>query len=446
MAARRIIGRRISVLALGALAVSWAIGVSTYRGYHTESPYAEQANIARHLALGHGFRSPMDPSPDAPPSAMASPFYPLVIAGSYRALGYGSPSALIALMLLNALFFGLIVTGLERVSTHVFQSQIPGLVSAAILAIHPIFLVHMGDYWDGFMSLAMFAWITVAAVRLGDRAPSAGGIRYVSAGVFGAGLGVLALTNASYVGCFPVLLYIACRAPLARVQWRAVAVACVACIAVISPWTIRNYDAFGRLVPIRTGSGVQFWIGNPPVSGGWLDWRAYRVHPYINSAERRSLLTLGEPAYNDLVFARFKEALAARPLGFVASCLRRSLYLVIGNPAKPGYPPRFVEWKWEGTSARSLLAHTTLALLGVAGMILSRRAGYPLCGLPLLAVAAVAPFLLTGVHDRFSLPLRWVLVLYAGAALWLLFRHEHPDHAVLPRRDEQLAVPAAADV
>jgi hypothetical protein len=412
----------MSVVALGALAMAWAIGVSLARGYHRAAPYAEQANIARHLALGHGFSSPMDPSPTAPPSAMAAPVYPLVVAASYRVLGIASPAAVFALMLVNAVCFACIVTAIERLAARLFGSRVPGWLAAGILAVHPVFLTHIGDYWDGFLSLAMFAWLTVAAVRLGDRAASTDEIRPASAAVFGIGLGALALTNASYVACLPVLIVIAFRAPLARVQWPLAALAGAACIAVILPWSIRNYTAFGRLVTIRTGTGVQLWIGNPPVSGGWLDWRAYAVHPYINASERQMLLTLGEPSYNDLVFARFMAATRARPLGFVTACFRRTLYLVIGNPANPGYPPRFVEWKWEGTSARSLLAHTTLAILASAGIIWSRRAGYPLRGLPFLAAAAIAPFVLTGVHDRFSLPLRWVLVLYAGAALWLLWQ------------------------
>src|SRR6185436_6102202 len=131
---------------------------------------------------------------------------------------------------------------------------------------------------------------------------------------FGAGLGLLALTNASYIITFPVLLFMAGRGPFARSRLLAAGVATAACLAIIAPWTIRNYAAFGRWVPIRTGAGVQFWIGNPPISHGWLDQPAFAVHPYANPSERALMLQIGEPAYDDLVFERFERATLERPL------------------------------------------------------------------------------------------------------------------------------------
>src|SRR5206468_6711119 len=60
---------------------------------------------------------------------------------------------------------------------------------------------------------------------------------------------------------------------------------------------------------------------------GWLNAKAFAIHPYVNPVERQSLLTLGEPAYNDLAFKRFEDGLVASPFAYLASCLRRSMYL-----------------------------------------------------------------------------------------------------------------------
>jgi len=79
-------------------------------------------------------------------------------------------------MLLNTVFFGMIVVGTERLNTAVFGSQVPGLLAGAMLAIHPLFLFYMPDFWDGFMGLAIFVWLTAAAVRLGRVAESGGRI------------------------------------------------------------------------------------------------------------------------------------------------------------------------------------------------------------------------------------------------------------------------------
>src|SRR2546421_11125666 len=90
-------GWRVSPARLGLLAVAWAIGFMTLHGYQDRPPFAEEANIAWHVALGHGFRSPMDASPIAPPSAWSAPLYPLAIAGAYRLFGIRSPTAVTAL-------------------------------------------------------------------------------------------------------------------------------------------------------------------------------------------------------------------------------------------------------------------------------------------------------------------------------------------------------------
>src|SRR6266853_509973 len=92
-------GRTVSPVALGVLAVGFAIGLMPLHGYQDRPPFAEEANIAWHVALGHGFRSPMDASPAAPPSAWSAPLYPVVIAAAYRLFGIGSPAAVTAVML-----------------------------------------------------------------------------------------------------------------------------------------------------------------------------------------------------------------------------------------------------------------------------------------------------------------------------------------------------------
>jgi hypothetical protein len=392
----------------------------TLHGYHDRPPFAEEANIAWHIALGHGFRSPMDASAAAPPSAWSAPLYPLAIAAAYRIFGIGSPAAVTALMLLNAVFFGMIVVATERLATLLFGSQRPGIIAAGLFASQPLFLFYMADFWDGFMSLALFAWLTIAALRLGDVAASGGRIGPVSAGAFGVSMALLALTNASYAICYPVLLYLAFRQPLSVSRWRSAAIACAACLVVVSPWTIRNYKEFERFIPVRTGSGIQFWIGNAPVSEGWLDAKAFAVHPYVNPTERQSLLTLGEPAYDDLAFERFKAGLALNPLGYLAACLRRSMYLLVGKPTVPADYPLLVNWEWQGVFWDGLLVNGAVAILGVAGMIAARRFGYRQRGLPVLAVSVALPFMATAVTDRYSLPLRWLLVMYAGACIWML--------------------------
>jgi hypothetical protein len=414
--------RRLTRAIVGVLSLVWVLVVVIASGDHHTRPFAEQANIARHLALGDGFTSPMDASPGAPPSAWSPPLYPLIIAAAYRLFGLASQPAVVVLLLLNALCFALIVDATVAISMPLFQSQVPGLIAAGLLAVHPVFRAGMGDFWDGFVALAMFAWLTSIAVRRGAPGSSGNTMTLAGAARFGAGLGLLALTNASYIIAFPVLLFIACRGPIARSRLLAAGVAIAAALVVVMPWTIRNYATFGRWVPIRTGAGVQFWIGNPPISHGWLDQPAFAAHPYANPSERALMLRIGEPAYDDLVFERFERATLERPLGYLASCLRRSAYLLIGNPTKPGRLPLFVGWESDAIAWRGLTFAVALAILGCGGMMMARRSGYAQHGLPLLAASVGLPFVFSAMIDRYSLPLRWLLAIYAGGCIWLIRR------------------------
>src|SRR5205814_5080790 len=97
--------------------------------------------------------------------------------------------------------------------------------------------------------LAIFVWLTAAAVMLSSTTADGGRITNTAAAALGAGMGVLALTNTSYAVTYPVLLYIALRKSVSRSRrWRLAAEAAAVCFLVILPWTIRNYQAFGRLV------------------------------------------------------------------------------------------------------------------------------------------------------------------------------------------------------
>ena len=43
-----------------------------------------------------------------------------------------------------------------------------------------------------------------------------------------------------------------------KLLWGSIAV----CMLVIVPWTIRNYETFHRLMPVRDNLGLELWIGN----------------------------------------------------------------------------------------------------------------------------------------------------------------------------------------
>jgi hypothetical protein len=77
---------------------------------------------------------------------------------------------------------------------------------------------------------------------------------------------------------------------------------------------------------------------------------------------------------------------------------------------------------WHGVFWDSLLLNASVAILGVAGMVAARRFRDRQGGLAVLAASVALPFIATAVTDRYTLPLRWLLLMYAGASVWILFR------------------------
>lgn len=55
--------------------------------------------------------------------------------------------------------------------------------------------------------------------------------------------------------------------------------------AVIAPWTIRNYKAFGRFIPISYNSGFNLYINNNPnnIHGGWMSFDDLYKTPEIEA-------------------------------------------------------------------------------------------------------------------------------------------------------------------
>lgn len=82
-----------------------------------------------------------------------------------------------------------------------------------------------------------------------------------------------------------------------------VALASVFFVATIAPGLVRNYEAFGKFVFIRSNFGAELRLGNGPGADG--TWMSY-LHPTQNSLALQQYEQLGETAY---VAERKREAM-----------------------------------------------------------------------------------------------------------------------------------------
>ena len=79
----------------------------------------------------------------------------------------------------------------------------------------------------------------------------------------GAVIGLTVLTHGSTLLFGPIAVFAVLIATRFRARgWTTSIVITATCLAVMAPWTIRNYLVFGELVPSRTGLGYNTYLSN----------------------------------------------------------------------------------------------------------------------------------------------------------------------------------------
>jgi hypothetical protein len=359
----------------------WALFYLWHGTFLSRVPSAEKKEevaIGLHLAQGHGFASPFDSGPDAPPTSWSPPLYPLLVAGAYRLLGMHHEPAMAVLLLLNAACYGAVAAGLFRLGAQAF-GMAAGAVAAGMFLVHPMFLRWVANIWDTYPALAMFVWLAALAGWTRQREGRAGLWR--AAGL-GAGLGLLLLTNTSYIAAIPLLVWVAAGGRPIRPLLGRAAAATLGMTIVLTPWTVRNYATTGELILVRGNAGFEAWFGNLPDRTGWLDDGSFAYgHPSQDPIQRRALLTEGENAYFNGRSQQFASAVWYAPGKFVARSGRRLAYLFLSDPTAPAQYPLMSDRKWRGYVLSRVAVNGSVLALGLAGVWAAHRLGYRVAGL-----------------------------------------------------------------
>ncbi len=346
---------------------------------------------ARQIAGGHLFGS------DAFPQA---PLYPYFLAILYTLLGTSAVRALWVQAILGAAtaFLGARVAG-----RHWGKA---GLIATGLL----LALYKPGLFYSGvLLAPTLGAFLLALALFLIPRRPLAAGICSGLAGLTHPLLLVGALT--SLVG----LLWQAHPGRFAR---RPILLGLAGVVLAIAPVSVHNLVAGGRLVPIATSSGVNFYIGNGPAATGF-----YAMPP--GSQREEDLLGLREAsrlAQRPLSSAEASQfwttqALAAlrESPGHAVGLYLRKLYLFFHAYEAPQIESLDFEQRYSALLRFPLLPGWILlvALTGTALYLRPRdRVLHVMLAAVVLTALATAVFFVTG---RFRFPVHVYLAVGAGA-------------------------------
>jgi hypothetical protein len=385
----------------------------------------EAGRIARSVATGHGYANPFNGQ--SGPTAWLPPLYPLLLAGVFKGFGVYTRTSAFVILTLNSLFSAAVAPAVYEIAERVFDAKgiarrgansvAPVAVwSAWLWAVYPAALQYAIHWvWEMSLTAMLFAWVIVVALRLREAARSEEGARRTKdVGLwlsFGCLWGLIALSNASLLLCFPaMLIWIAwpqmgaLRGKALRRDVAGAALACLMFAVVLTPWVVRNERVMHAFVPTRGNLGVELYNSSLPMYDGFPWGTAmplWEGDPVFQQYER-----MGEVKFAAM---RQRQALAnlrSEPRLFAGWTLQRFFFFWDGTPHPPDRHP-VQEYLRQ-------LSYSFLSVCGLLGLTLMLWRRVQGAGLFALCFALVpVPYYLVTVQPRFRHPLEPLIAVLA---------------------------------
>ncbi len=180
------------------------------------------------------------------------PLYPYFLAALNSVFG-----SLLAIKVVQALLGSLLIPAVFRVAS-VVSGPRAGLAAAGFAAFYPEMIWYSAHFWCETLFLSLVWWaverLLVADQEDSRRAAMAAGVLF--------GLAILTRETVLY------LLPLGAWWMFARRPRRGALAGLVlaSSLAVVLPWTVRNWIQFDSFIPVSTGGGLNLYQGNAPLS------------------------------------------------------------------------------------------------------------------------------------------------------------------------------------
>ncbi len=362
----------------------------------------EMARIARALVTGYGYADPFNGHTGA--TAWVTPAYPLLIAAVFKLFGVYTAFSAWVLLALNCLLNALMVRTTWEIAARCFNPSIARW-SAWLWALYPATMQYAVKWiWEMTLTSFLFSCVLVLALRMrriGEPAVPAGeasvtGPTPARWALFGIIWGFIALSNPEVCIMLPVMgVWILLGSPHAWAgQLAKAALGALLCLALIAPWSWRNWEAFHHWIPLRGNFGAELYLGNGPGAVGLL--MEYN-HPGESDLELARYRAMGEVAYVRARGERAKAIIRENWPRFLRLSATRFYYFWFSVP-HPFDDAAYVEY------GRNLNYQFT-STAGLLGLALALRRRVPAAGL-FASCFALLPLLyyFVTVHARFRHP------------------------------------------
>ncbi len=326
------------------------------------------------------------------PTAHLLPLSPLAAALPMWLFGVDTPAANLGLVTWALAQVGFAYWMLLRLFTRLGADPLALRWGFALLCLVPIFVQRETidfRYWEGASALGLVA---ASLAMIAAISPDEG----VSSGTMIKGSLLAALTffvsppvGMAAIACWA--LFALHRLPIRRSLGFA-AIMAAALALFLGPWAIRNHEALGSAVLVRSNAGLEIALANHdgalsnrPVDVV-LTERLHALHPYHGEAARDALIASGsEVAYSKRLGAITSGWIRAHPMGFARLSLDRLQQL---------YFPQAWAYRLNESDRFNPLRSALLVLVNALGLaflavgLVGRRRGYWLLAVYLGCVSA----------------------------------------------------------
>jgi hypothetical protein len=342
------------------LRVGWIIAGHTYKFKSADDNFGfgwEMGRIGAAIASGHGFSNAF--GAQTGPTAWEPPLYPYVTAGVFEVFGVYSRASAFVLLSINSICSALTCIPIFLIARRIFSEKV-AVGSAWTWALLPYAMVWCTRWvWETSLSallLTVIFWITLTMEERDGWEPWL---------EFGLLWGTAALNSTVLLSFLPAsgLWVWYHRAKRRKRSFSGVVLASVIFIACVTPWTVRNYHAFGKFIFIRDNFGAELRLGNGNGADG--TWMQY-LHPTQDLYAMRQYTSMGELAYVAMRRQQALDYIKADYGRFAVLCLKRFIYFWAG-------PPRLAQVWWLAQVKNSLFLASSVLMFWGLGRALRRR-------------------------------------------------------------------------
>lgn len=277
--------------------------------------------IAQNIVAGNGFVENADLSVKFDKAIIrVGPLYQYFLAGTYWLFGHNYWVVWVLQAILHTISVYFVYLTARIIFKQFEKVETISLLSAGIFAFFPDLVEISAMVMTETLYLFFWAWLLWYFVDFVDKNKIESSKAWISSMALGAVGGLATLARPPVLFVLPVIFVYF----LLKKKIKLLIIMSLAIGIIFTPWTVRNYLAYQKIMPFGGAGGYNFWIGNHVGSTGEQD-KPEEVEPFIEQ--------YGAYLVSDKSIDEFKIFVREYPFDFVRlTALRINRYFSSARP------------------------------------------------------------------------------------------------------------------